>query len=319
MKKIFITGGAGFIGSNIIEYISYKYPDVEITIYDNLSNGKINFIESFIKKNNYHFINADLLDFDKLKKVIIHSDLVIHLAANSDIALSSKSTSLDLQQTVLATYNVLEAMRLNGVKNIIYSSGSGVYGDIGEISPEEDFGPLYPASMYGATKLSAEAMISAFSSLFGINALVFRFANVIGKNQTHGVAFDFINRLSEQPDKLNIFGNGYQSKSYVHVDDVVEAIFQVANMKLMGVNTFNLSSGDYITVREIAKMVVDEMKLVNVNLEFTSTPFGWPGDVPIVRINDNKLRALGWSPKLSSADAMRSAIRDMLALRSNKD
>ena len=132
MKKIFITGGAGFIGSNIIEFISNKYSNVEITIYDNLSNGKFYFIENIVKKQGYNFINADLLDFEKLSKEIIHSDLVIHLAANSDIALSSKSTSLDLQQTVLATYNVLEAMRLNGVKNLIYSSGSGVYGDLGE-------------------------------------------------------------------------------------------------------------------------------------------------------------------------------------------
>ncbi|QWD96922.1 NAD-dependent epimerase/dehydratase family protein [Polynucleobacter sp. MG-6-Vaara-E2] len=319
MKKIFITGGAGFIGSNIIEFISNKFQNVEITIYDNLSNGKFNFIKNIITKYSYNFINADLLDFDTLSKEIIHSDLVIHLAANSDIALSSKSTSLDLQQTVLATYNVLEAMRLNGVKNLIYSSGSGVYGDIGEISPGEDFGPLYPASMYGATKLSAEAMISAFSSLFEINALIFRFANVIGKNQTHGVAYDFINRLCDQPSKLNIFGDGYQSKSYVHVDDVIEAIFYITNMQLKGVNTFNLSSGDYITVREIAQIVVEEMKLVNVNFEFTSTPYGWPGDVPIVRINDNKLRELGWIPKLNSRDAMRSAIRSMLAARSDKD
>ena len=319
MKKIFITGGAGFIGSNIIEFISNKYSNVEITIYDNLSNGKFYFIENIVKKQGYNFINADLLDFEKLSKEIIHSDLVIHLAANSDIALSSKSTSLDLQQTVLATYNVLEAMRLNGVKNLIYSSGSGVYGDLGEICPDEDFGPLYPTSMYGATKLSAEAMISAFSSLFEINALVFRFANVIGKNQTHGVAYDFINRLFEQSSKLNIFGDGYQSKSYVHVNDVIEAIFYTLNMQLKGVNTFNLSSGDYITVREIAQMVVDEMGLVSVNLEFSSTPYGWPGDVPIVRINDNKLRELGWIPKLSSRDAMRSAIRSMLSARSDKD
>jgi UDP-glucose 4-epimerase len=241
-------------------------------------------------------------------------DCVIHLAANADIAASACETDLDLKQTVLATYNVLEAMRRNAINDLIFASGSGVYGNIGDLAPKEDFGPLYPVSMYGATKLSAEALISAYSSLFGIKARVFRFANVIGPNQTHGVAFDFIKRLMNDPSNLQVLGDGYQSKSYIHVDDIIDALILVKQKSLPElINTFNVGTGDYITVRRIVEIVIDEMELSNVKVDYGETPYGWKGDVPVVRLNDDKLRSLGWSPKYSSEEAMRLSIQQMLA------
>lgn len=311
MKKYLITGGAGFIGSNIVEFLK-KNRKCKVKIYDNLSNGNYNFIKNFIDNDSFIFIKGDLLDGENLNKSMADIDTVIHLAANSDISVSSKNTSIDLNQTLIATYNIMESMRKNNVKNIIYSSGSGVYGDLGNYAPDENYGPLYPTSLYGATKLGAEAMISAFSSLFSINAYIFRFANVIGKNQTHGVAYDFIKRLKINPRKLNILGNGNQNKSYVHVDDIIDAIFLVYEKNLDGIHTYNVTSGDAITVKEIALLVIKIMNLSNVNLEYTNSPFGWPGDVPIVRMSDNKIKNMGWRPQFNSLEAMSSSIEAMI-------
>lgn len=253
-----------------------------------------------------------MLNVPVLVEAISGHDSVIHLAANADIAASASQTDLDLKQTVLATFNVLEAMRLQKVGRIIYSSGSGVYGDVGEYAPAEDYGPLLPVSMYGATKLGAEALICAYSHLFGLQARIFRFANVVGPHQTHGVGYDFIRKLRKNPARLEILGNGLQSKSYIHVDDVINAIAHVSTLETSPVNIYNVGAGDYISVRRIAELVVEEMALTGVQITFGDTPFGWKGDVPVVRLNDNKLRKLGWASKYGSEEAVRRSLREML-------
>jgi UDP-glucose 4-epimerase len=310
-KKIFITGGAGFIGSNLCSKL-LDTTDSYLTVYDNFSNGKMSFLEELDFKSRLKIINADLLDAKTLQASMVASDLVIHLAANADIALSASSTELDLNQTVIATYNVLEAMRINNVRAIVYSSGSGVYGDLGDVSPVESFGPLYPVSLYGATKLSAEALISAFSSLFEIKAFIFRFANVVGKNQTHGVAYDFINRLLANNKELHVLGNGLQSKSYIHVNDIISAILTAIAKQSVLIDTYNVGTGDYISVKEIASIVIECMKLNSVTITYGETSFGWKGDVPRVRFSSEKICKLGWAPYFDSRHAINFSVSQML-------
>ena len=309
--KYFVTGGAGFIGSNLCAHL-LAVESNSVTVFDNFSNGKREFLDSFAHDARFKIIEGDMLNGAALVDAIGGHDSIIHLAANADIAASASQTDLDLKQTVLATFNILDAMRVQKVQKIIYSSGSGVYGDIGEYAPAEDYGPLLPVSMYGATKLGAEALICAFSHLFGLQARIFRFANVIGPHQTHGVGYDFIRKLRKNPTHLEILGNGLQSKSYIHVDDVINAIAHVSAHETLPMSIHNVGTGDYITVKQIAELVVEEMGLTGVQMTFGDTPFGWKGDVPVVRLNDNKLRKSGWAPKYRSEEAMRRSLRQML-------
>lgn len=313
--RYFVTGGAGFIGSNLCARLLQA--GNRIVIYDNFSNGKRQFIQAISSHARVQVVEGDVLNLGSLAQALEGSDWVIHLAANADIAASANQTDLDLRQTVLATFNVLEAMRLNGVRRIVYSSGSGVYGDVGPVATAEDYGPLLPVSMYGATKLGAEALISAFCHLFDWQAYIFRFANVVGPHQTHGVGYDFISKLRQDPTHLQILGDGNQSKSYLDVEDAIAAMLQAAERAMSRVSIYNVGTGDYITVRRIAEIVVEEMALPNVRFEFGGTPFGWKGDVPIVRINDDKIRRLGWRPKCGSEEAIRRSVQEML--RSSSD
>lgn len=310
-KKIFITGGAGFIGSNFCNYL-VRTTKASITVYDNLSVGKLDYILPFIDAGRVKLVEKDLLDFDSLIKHQSGHDLVIHLSANADIALSATDTFIDMKQTVLATYNVLEAMKINGISRIVYSSGSGVYGDLGDYDPNETYGPLYPVSMYGATKLSAEAIISAFSALFSIQASIFRFANVVGPNQTHGVGYDFIKKLQSNHEMLQVLGDGMQSKSYIHVSDIISAVMTVIESQEILVDTFNVGTGDYVTVRDIAKIVTSEMGFSEIPIIYGDTPYGWKGDVPKVRFATHKIESLGWKPKFNSGQAIRESIKQML-------
>lgn len=239
-------------------------------------------------------------------------DVVIHFAANPDIAKAMLEPNLDLKQSTLATFNVIESMRLNGINKLLYPSGSGVYGDVGEIETAENYGPLLPISMYGAGKLGAEAVISAMCYMFDMQAWIFRFANIIGERQTHGVAFDFINKLKSNPKELKILGNGKQSKSYIHVEDVLDAIFYVFENSNEKVNIFNVATEDYLTVTEIAELVIGEMRLKEVSINYTGEDRGWKGDVPKVRFNLDKIHQLGWVAKYSSSDAMKKSIQQML-------
>lgn len=309
--KYFVTGGAGFIGSNLCEHLLRPQAAHEVTVFDNFSNGRHEFLRPLAGPR-LRVVEADLLNAAALAPAMRGHDLVIHLAANADIAASARQTDLDLKQTVLATFNVLEAMRETGVTRLVYSSGSGVYGDVGGILTPETFGPLLPISMYGATKLSAEGLIAAFSHLFGIQAWIFRFANVVGNRQTHGVSYDFIRKLRKDPQRLAVLGNGRQSRSYLHVEDVISAVFHVVERERAPVSIHNATSGDYIDVRRIAGIVLEEMGLSGIPVDYGTDPFGWKGDVPAVGLDDTKIRALGWRQRYGSEDAIRHSVRAML-------
>ncbi len=309
--RVVVTGGAGFIGSNLVDRLMAA--GHRVTVVDNLSGGRREFLAHLEGHSRFDFIKLDLRDTKKLTEALPpKTDLVFHLAANADIARGVLDPTLDFEHSLVATFSLLRAMRERKIRKIFYTSGSGVYGDRGTSYSAESYGPLLPVSMYGATKLGAEGLVSAFCHLFEMQAFVLRPANIIGPNATHGVVFDFVRRLKAEPTKLRVLGDGLQSKAYLHVADVIDAMMIVLEKANERVNIFNLSSNSYITVNAIADIVLREMKLKNVAITRTGGKIGWKGDVAIVRLNNGKLAKLGWRAKYNSAQAVRATVRALL-------
>ena len=306
----FITGGAGFIGSHLVDSLLRNHDSV--TVYDNLSSGQKSFLQQHFNNKDFTFVHADLLNLKKLTKTLQGHDVVFHFAANPHVRLGETQTDLDLQQGIIATYNVLEAMRQNDIKKIVFSSSSVVYGETTEPTLPETYGPTLPISMYGAGKLGAEGLISAFCGTFDFQAWMYRFANVVGARGTHGVIVDFIEKLKKTPHELEILGDGRQCKPYLYVSDCVDGIlygYTHANQKM---NLFNLSCDTTTTVTRIAEMVTQEMGLTNVAFKYTGGIRGWKGDVPRFQLDAAKMNNLGWNATLSSDEAVRKAIKDVL-------
>jgi len=308
--KYFVTGGTGFIGSHLVDRLISE--GHEITVYDNLSSGSKVFAQHHFGKKGFQLIEADLLDFNTLKEAIANHDVIFHLAANPEARLGIENTKLDLKQETIATYNVLEAMRVNGIKKIVFSSSGCIYGETPVIPLPENYGPVLPISLYGAGKLASEGLISAFCHTFDMQAWIFRFANIVGERTTHGVIFDFINKLKQNPRELEILGDGKQCKPYLHVSDCVDGIIYGFRNSHDKVNVFNLGCSTATDVTTIARMLVDEMGLKAVKFRYTGGDRGWPGDVPQVRFNVNKINSLGWKAKYTSDEAVRKAIKDIL-------
>ena len=256
-------------------------------------------------------VKGDIKDIELLVDSMKGVDCVYHFASNPDISKAVTQPDIDFWEGTYLTNNILEAIRRNNVKKLIYASGSGVYGDTGYTEAGEDYSPMVPISTYGASKLAGEALISSYCFMFDLNAGAFRFANVVGPNQTHGVGYDFLNRLLNNPKELDILGNGTQSKSYIYVYDVLNAIRMVEKEYLNGFSYFNVATNDYITVKEIAEVVLEVLGLENVKLNFGDSDRGWKGDVPIVRLNSDKIRNLGWSNKFNSKQAIQESVLQM--------
>ncbi len=309
--RYFVTGGAGFIGSNCVTKLLSE-PDNQVTVFDNLSTGKREFLAEHESDPRFKFIEGDLLDLELVKSSIPGHDLVFHYAANADIRLGTGETDIDLKNGVRATYNTLEAMRLADISKLAFSSSCVVYGEATVIPTPEDYGPLMPISLYGAGKLGAEAQITAFAHSFGIQAWIFRFANIIGGRGTHGVIVDFINKLRKNPNELEILGDGQQTKSYLMVEECVDAMRYVIEHASDSVNIFNLGSNDQINVKRIGELIVEEMGLTDVEFKFTGGSRGWVGDVPIMLLDCTKINDLGWFATHNSEDAIRLAINNVL-------
>lgn len=307
----FVAGGAGFIGSHLVRKILNEESESKVIIYDNFSSGQMWHIEDVSDNNRLKIIKGDIKDIDLLVNSMKDVDCVYHFASNPDISKAVTQPDIDFWEGTFLTNNILEAIRRNNVKKLIYASGSGVYGDTGYTEADEDYSPMVPISTYGASKLAGEALISSYCFMFGLNAGAFRFANVVGPNQTHGVGFDFLNKLIKNPNELDILGNGTQSKSYIYVYDVLNAIRMVEQKYLNGYSYFNVATNDYITVREIAEVVLEVMMLNNVKLNFGDSDRGWKGDVPVVRLNSDKIRNLGWSNKFNSKQAIQESVSQM--------
>jgi UDP-glucose 4-epimerase len=308
--KCFVTGGAGFIGSHIVDRLIAE--ENFVTVFDNLSSGRKEFVEQHFDNDRFKLIEEDLLDLEKTSKAIAGHDVVFHLAANPDARLGISNTELDLKQETVVTYNVLEAMRVNKVKRIVFASSGTIYGETPIIPLPENYGPLLPISLYGAGKLACEALISAFCNTFDMQAWIFRFANIVGKRATHGVIYDFINKLKQNPFQLEILGDGSQRKPYLHVDDCVDGMLFIYRASQDNINVFNLGCSTTTDVVTIGELVVKEMGLDNVQFKYTGGDRGWPGDVPQVRLNVRKAAKLGWKAKHTSDEAVKKAIRDIL-------
>ena len=308
----FIAGGAGFIGSHLVRKILSEEVDSKVIIYDNFSSGQMWHLEDVLNDGRLEIIKGDIKDIDLLVNSMKSVDCVYHFASNPDISKAVTQPDIDFWEGTYLTNNIIEAIRRNNVSKLIYASGSGVYGDAGYIETDEDYSPMVPISTYGASKLAGEALISSYCFMFGLNAAAFRFANVVGPNQTHGVGYDFLNKLIKNPSKLDILGNGTQSKSYIYVSDVLKAIRMVETKYLNGYSYFNVATNDYISVKEIADVVVKVMGLENVELNFGEGDRGWKGDVPIVRLNSDKIRNLGWKNEYNSEQAIEESVKHML-------
>ena len=313
-NTFFIVGGAGFIGSHFIDRLLAFSQVRAVTVYDNFSSGKEWHYGEHKGDSRLKVIRAEVHDFDRLTSSMAGHQTVIHLASNPDIARAVTEPDIDFREGTELTRNVVEAVRITGAGEILYASGSGVYGEIGDIVAHENFGPLIPISTYGASKLAGESLISAYSYMYGFRASVFRFGNVVGRRQTHGVGFDFIRRLSSNPKVLSILGDGRQSKSYIYVSDVIAAVLTAHERQDEHFAAYNVATGDYITVREIADIACDCLGLdpANVDYQFTGGDRGWKGDVPIVRLEIEKIKKIGWRPTRTSAQALREAILAML-------
>lgn len=315
MARFLIVGGAGFIGSHFTDRLLADPKTALVTLYDNFSSGREWHYEHHRGDPRLRVVRADAGDLGALANALAGHDAVIHLASNPDIARAATEPEIDFYQGTVLTNNVVEAMRRAGVSRILYASGSGVYGEIGDTEAQEDFGPLIPVSTYGASKLAGEALISSYCSMFGLTACVFRFGNVVGPRQTHGVGFDFVRRLAADPTELRILGDGQQSKSYIHVDDVVSAVLCAHEKEKAPFRAFNVATGDYITVTEIADLAADVLGLKQrPRYQYTGGNRGWKGDVPIVRLNTDRIRSLGWRCRRNCREALRDS---MLSLASD--
>jgi UDP-glucose 4-epimerase len=312
MPRSFIAGGAGFIGSHVARRLLQR-PGQEVVVFDNLSSGDVEHLADVIHDDRLTLVVGDLQDIDALTGAIQGADRMFLFAANPDIAKAATEPAIDFWQGTYLTSNAIEAARVAGVRQIVYSSGSGVYGDRGEEPVVEDAPGMHPVSTYGASKLAGEAMMSAYAHMFGLDVVVFRFANVVGPGQTHGVTYDFVRRLIDDPSRLQILGDGCQSKSYIHVSDVVDAMLLLADAHPRGFAVYNAGTLDYVTVRDIADLCCERLGLTDVDYDFTGGSRGWKGDVPVVRFNSDKLRALGWRSTRTSREALQDSIDHNIA------
>lgn len=307
--RYFVTGGAGFVGSYVVDRLLNRG---EVTVYDNLSWGKEEFIEHHLSKDSFHFIKADILDFKVLKETMKGCDVVFHFASGTDIRAGTKDTELDLKNGTIGTYNTLMAMRGNGIKEIVFSSSAALYGEAGNTIIAEDYGPQLPISLYGASKLACEGLISACCHLFDMRSWMFRFSNVVGKRQTHGVIVDFVHKLQQNPTELEILGDGTQERPFFLAEECAEGILFAYDHAKQPVNLFNLGCSSFTNITTVAKIVVEEMGLKGVKFKHTGGKRGWPGDAPVVHFSVKRIGKLGWQAKHTSDEAVRLATRQIL-------
>jgi UDP-glucose 4-epimerase len=315
-RRVLIVGGAGFIGSHFTDRLLADPATERVTLYDNFSSGRRWHVAHHADDGRLVVTEAEVADLERLGAAMAGHDTVVHLASNPDIAKAMTDPTVDFHEGTALTHNVTEAARRAGVGLVLYASGSGVYGDLGEQAAAEDHGPLDPVSTYGASKLAGEALLGSYAHMFGSRALAFRFANVVGPRQTHGVGFDFVRRLHHDPTTLDVLGDGTQSKSYVHVDDVVAGVLHAAgHAPEVPFGAYNLGTGDHITVREIVALAIEVAGLDprTVDVRYGEGNRGWKGDVPVVRLDSSRLRALGWSCRRDTRAALRASLESMLA------
>jgi UDP-glucose 4-epimerase len=309
MGRYFITGGAGFIGSNLADRLLAD--GHAVTLYDNFSTGQLEFIDSARRHANCRLVEGDLLDERKLADAVAGHDFVFHFAANADVRFGTEHPRRDLEQNTIATYNVLEAMRAGGVKRIGFSSTGSVYGEAKVFPTPEDAPFPVQTSLYGASKLAGEGLISAYSTGFGFQGYVFRFVSILGERYSHGHVFDFYKQLKAHPGHIDVLGNGRQRKSYLYVGDCVEAILAVTSKVTEPFSIHNLGTDAYCEVNDSIGWICAKMN-VNPERRYTGGERGWIGDSPFIFLDTTKVRSLGWRPKLTIQQGVEKTV-DYLA------
>lgn len=305
-----MTGGAGFIGSHLVDRLLKD--GWEVTILDNFSTGSFENIKHAFETGKLKIIIGDAKTVD-LTEELESVEFIFHMAANPDVR--EASPSIHFQENILATFNILEYARKTGTRFFIFASSSTVYGDALKLPTPEDYGPLKPISLYGAAKLAAEGLVSSYCYTFGMTGVSFRLANIVGPRLTHGIIYDFINKLKENPRRLEILGDGMQKKSYVWIEDCIEAMLHVLKHLESRYEVYNIGSEDWITVSEIADIIIESMGLSGVEKVFTGGVEGgrgWIGDVKLMNLDISKIKATGWRPKYTSREAIKLSVKARL-------
>jgi UDP-glucose 4-epimerase len=308
-NKVLVTGGAGFIGSHLVEELVRR--GHQVVVYDNLSTGFLRHLDPAINSGRVQFIQGDILDASKLTAAMNGASAVFHLAANADVRGGMTNTRVDLEQNIIGTHRVLEAMRTVGATEIVFTSSATVYGEPNRFPTPEDYAPLQ-TSLYGASKLAAEALIQAYGEYFGIRSLAFRFVSWIGERYSHGVVYDFVTKLRNNPSELEILGDGRQKKSYLHVEDGVRGIFLALEGITERKNVVNLGHVEHMSVTDLANIVCEEMGLKNVSYRYTGGTRGWLGDSPFVHLDISKISQAGFRPLISIEEGIRRTVRYLL-------
>jgi UDP-glucose 4-epimerase len=309
--RVLVTGGAGFIGSHLVDRLVVE--GYRVRVVDNLSSGKLENIGAHLGSNSVGLMLGDLKDPEVALKAVDGVSVVFHIAANPEVRVSYTSPDVHFRENVVVTFNVLEAARRRGVKEIVFASSSSVYGEPGSIPVGED-APLRPVSVYGASKASCESLIHAYTGLYGLRAVVLRYANIVGPRMRHGVVWDFIVKLRGNPVELEVLGDGSQLRSYMHVSDAVEATITAWIRGGDGHQVYNVASEDWIAVDEVADIVVEAMGLKDVRKKYNPVlhGVGWPGDVKRIALKIDKLKSIGFKPRMSSREAVRTAVEELL-------
>ena len=319
LHRILVTGGAGFIGSSLIPVLLKR--GYHVTVADHLSVGKKQNIESFLSNDKFDFIELDLLDRD-IEEVTKKCDLVFHLAGNSVVKTGYRNSEIDFFNNIVATRNLLENMRTSkSCKKIVFTSTSAIYGEAQMIPTPENYGPLKPISMYGASKLACESLISGYAGTFGIEAVIFRLANIVGPSSKHGVIFDFFNKLEQSKGKyLEILGDGTQNKSYLYIDDCIYALANIGLRRFQsGLEIFNVGSNDQIDTNSIAQIIIAEMGL-QTEIRYVSQQKdgrGWIGDIKNMLLSTEKIKKIGWKTNYNSKESISLTTKNMIDNKSN--
>jgi UDP-glucose 4-epimerase len=308
--KVFITGAAGFIGSNLVDRLLAR-GDVVVG-YDNFTTGTRRFIKQAMTHQNFRLVQGDVLDMAKLTEAMAGAELVFHLAANADVRLGFEHPERDLQQNTLATFNVLEAMRVSGIRTIAFSSTGSVYGEASVVPTPEDAPFPVQTSLYGASKLAGEGLIAAYAEGYNLRAYVFRFVSILGERYSHGHVFDFVNQLRTNPTTLHILGNGLQRKSYLYVDDCIDAILTAIERVSSKFNLFNLGTEEYCQINDSARWIAERLG-VSPRFTYSGADRGWVGDNPFIFLDTARIRALGWRPKLTIREAVERTVDWLIA------
>jgi UDP-glucose 4-epimerase len=322
LSKVLVTGGAGFIGSHIVDRLMHM--GYFVRVIDNFSSGNLKNIKSWLDNDRFDFVRGDLKSPYVAKRSVEGVNVIFHLAANPEVRIAETDPSIHFNENLLVTFNVLEAMRESkSAKLIVFFSSSTIYGEPKEFPTPERYGPLLPISVYGASKLGCESLISSYCYMFDLRGIILRCANIIGERMTHGVIIDFIRKLQKNPKELEILGDGNQNKSYLHINDFVNAVILAYRSFLNEgklIDIYNIGSLDQLNVKRIAEIVTREMGLQNVKFNLTggvNGGRGWRGDVKTMLLSAEKLLSLGWKPLLNSEDAVRRCCRELLESMAN--